>query len=169
MGPVMADVHPKNKLNDLPNRDWLIRTKSVWMTEHGGLDPALGDGWFPAFRDWLLETRGEDEAERVLGQVLESWMRSVAPPRDKLKAEHPATFSERDIEKLIELFTKQGERVLDPFVGVGSTLVACTRIGRAGVGIELTRRWAEIARERIAAEQTARNRDSNLSSGCHLA
>jgi len=151
----VSGVHPKNSLNDLSNREWLIRSKSVWQSLNGhGLDPCLADQWLPAFRDWLLETRGERETERVLGQVLESWTYSIAPPRDALKTEHPATFSERDIEKLIELFTKQGERVLDPFVGVGSTLLACRRTGREGVGIELAPRWAEIARERLGAEQS---------------
>jgi DNA modification methylase len=150
----MSKVHAQNRLNDLTNREWLVRTKSVWMSEaRDGIDLGLGDDWLPAFRDWLLETRGPDQTERILGQLLESWMISVAPPRDALKAQHPATFSERDIEKLIELFTKQGERVLDPFVGVGSTLIACRRTGRGGVGIELVPRWAEAARERLAAEQ----------------
>lgn len=69
--------------------------------------------------------------------------------RDKLKKLHPATFAEKDIERLIRVFTKKGGRVLDPFLGSGSTLLACAATGRAGIGIELSPRWAAIARRRI--------------------
>lgn len=74
---------------------------------------------------------------------------SKPPPRDRLKVQHPATFAESDIEELILFFTKKGERVLDPFVGVGSTLLACYNTERTGVGIELINKWANIARERL--------------------
>jgi len=87
---------------------------------------------------WMIETKSV-------------WF-SRPPQRDKLKAQHPATFAESDIVRLIEFFTKPGGRVLDPFLGSGSTLVACARCGRAGTGIELVTRWADVARKRVAAE-----------------
>jgi len=74
---------------------------------------------------------------------------SRPPPRDELKEQHPATFAESDIEKLIMFFTKRGGRVLDPFLGSGSTLLACLNTGRDGVGIELIKHWVEIARQRL--------------------
>ena len=86
-------------------------------------------------REWLVETK--------------SFWFSQAPPRDKLKSQHPATFSEKDIERLIRLFTKSAELVLDPFLGSGSTLLACHASGRRGVGIELIPKWAQVARERL--------------------
>ncbi len=89
-------------------------------------------------KQWLRETKS-------------FWM-SKAPPRDELKRQHPATFSECDIERLVRLFTKPGQTILDPFVGVGSTLIACLRAGRRGIGIELVPRWHEIAQQRLAAE-----------------
>jgi DNA modification methylase len=66
-----------------------------------------------------------------------------------LKEQHPATFSETDIEKLILFFTKKGGRVLDPFLGSGSTLIACLNTQRSGLGVELVQRWAAIARRRL--------------------
>ncbi|MGQ9456438.1 MAG: DNA methyltransferase [Armatimonadota bacterium] len=75
---------------------------------------------------------------------------STPPRRDRNKLMHPATFAESDIVRLVQFFTKRGERVLDPFVGTGSTLVACAQCGRNGVGIELVPYWADIARERIS-------------------
>lgn len=84
---------------------------------------------------WMIETKSV-------------WF-SRPPQRDKLKADHPATFAESDIVRLIGFFTKPGERVLDPFVGSGSTLVACAQSGKRGVGIELIERWAQVARKRV--------------------
>jgi DNA modification methylase len=65
---------------------------------------------------------------------------------------HPAPFSFQDIARLIRFFTKAGETVLDPFVGVGSTLKAAAIEGRNGVGIELNHKYVKLARERLSME-----------------
>jgi DNA modification methylase len=74
---------------------------------------------------------------------------SRPPPRDELKEQHPATFPESDVEKLIRFFTKKGGRVLDPFLGSGSTLIACLNTRRDGVGVELIGKWVSVARRRL--------------------
>ena len=66
-----------------------------------------------------------------------------------MKEQHPATFAENDIQKLILFFTKEGGRVLDPFLGSGSTLIACLNTRRDGVGVELIDRWVTVAERRI--------------------
>ena len=63
-------------------------------------------------------------------------------------AAHPATFSPTMISEFIRFFTKKGQTVLDPFLGIGSTLVACDRTGRQGIGIELNPKYAKIAKMR---------------------
>lgn len=50
-------------------------------------------------------------------------------------------------------YTKRGDWVLDTFVGSGTTLIECKRLGRNGIGIELNPEVAEKARELIAKEQ----------------
>ncbi len=52
---------------------------------------------------------------------------------------------------LLMLATRPGYTVLDPFMGTGTTLMACKALGREGIGIELEERWARIAQARIAA------------------
>ncbi|MEN6302923.1 MAG: DNA methyltransferase [Armatimonadia bacterium] len=139
---------PNNKLNDLTNRDWMVETKSFWHSR-GGPQTGLTLEDLEALTACLSDRLGEDRAAELLGQIIPSSMLSQAPPRGKLKSLHPATFSERDIERLIRFFTKEGELVLDPFLGSGSTLVAARDTGRRGLGIELIEQWASVARERL--------------------
>jgi len=57
-------------------------------------------------------------------------------------------------------YTKRGEWVLDTFVGSGTTLIECRRLGRNGIGIELNPEVAQKANKLIVAEQ---NRDNVIS------
>jgi DNA modification methylase len=73
-------------------------------------------------------------------------------PDAQIERQHPAPFSFTDVGRLIRFFTKKGHTVLDPFVGVGSTLKACAIDGRHGIGVELNPEFAELARKRLATE-----------------
>ena len=73
-------------------------------------------------------------------------------PHAAIERLHPAPFSFQDISRVIAFFTKQGETVLDPFVGVGSTLKASSVTGRNGVGIELNPEYAALAEKRLRTE-----------------
>ena len=73
-------------------------------------------------------------------------------PHAAIERQHPAPFSYQDIGRVIQFFTKTGETVLDPFVGVGSTLKAAALAGRNGVGIELNPQYAMLAGQRLEEE-----------------
>jgi len=70
----------------------------------------------------------------------------------QIERQHPAPFSFTDVGRLVRFFSKPGDCVLDPFVGIGSTLKACAIEGRRGVGIELNPRYAQLTRERLQRE-----------------
>lgn len=70
----------------------------------------------------------------------------------QIERQHPAPFSFTDVARLVRFFSKPGDRILDPFVGIGSTLKSCALEGRCGVGIELNARYAELTRERLKKE-----------------
>ena len=82
-----------------------------------------------------------------------SWFVHNPPPRKKGVLVHPAKFPETLAQEFIEFFTKQGETVLDPMAGTGSTLVAALRAGRNSYGIELNPKYAEIAKQIIEEER----------------
>jgi DNA modification methylase len=93
-------------------------------------------------REWIAETKSF-WFQKGLGST---------HPHAQIERQHPAPFSYQDVARLIRFFTKSGARVVDPFVGVGSTLKACALTNRRGVGIELTPRWVELTRERLETE-----------------
>jgi DNA modification methylase len=84
-----------------------------------------------------------------------SWFIHNPPPRKKGVLVHPAKFPETLAQEFIEFFTKEGQTVLDPMAGTGSTLVAALRAGRHSYGIELNPKYAEIAQQIIQEERAA--------------
>ena len=71
---------------------------------------------------------------------------------------HGANKPPRLMARLIEFFTKSGELVLDPFAGVGGTLLgaAIARGPRRALGIELSPRWAEVYGQVVAEAEATR-------------
>ncbi|MBI4596470.1 MAG: RsmD family RNA methyltransferase [Candidatus Tectomicrobia bacterium] len=63
---------------------------------------------------------------------------------------HPATFPISLSRKIIELFTHEGELVLDPFVGSGTTLVAARDTKRNAVGFDLKKEYVSLCKQRLA-------------------
>ncbi|MDR2105077.1 MAG: site-specific DNA-methyltransferase [Deferribacteraceae bacterium] len=65
------------------------------------------------------------------------------------KTEHPCSFPIELIERSVLALTDEADAILDPFGGVGSTLIAAIRRGRRGVIIDKEYRYIEIAKERV--------------------
>src|SRR5918996_1248148 len=67
------------------------------------------------------------------------------------KKAHPATFPIALAKRCISLFTHQGELVLDPFVGSGTTLVAARDLNRSAVGFDLKQEYTDLSASRLGA------------------
>ena len=64
---------------------------------------------------------------------------------------HPAMFPSMLVERLIATFTNHSQtRILDPFMGSGSTVVAASRLGKTGIGVELNPKYVALAKNRLA-------------------
>ena len=59
--------------------------------------------------------------------------------------------------QFLRRYTKQGEYVLDAFLGSGTTLIECKRLGRNGIGIELLTEISEMAKKNISYEENKFN------------
>ncbi len=68
------------------------------------------------------------------------------------KTEHPCQFPVELIERLVLSLTNEGDWVLDPFLGTGTTIIAAIRHGRRGVGAETVPKYVQLAGQRIQQE-----------------
>jgi site-specific DNA-methyltransferase (adenine-specific) len=116
----------------------------VW--DKGG----LGMGWrYRRNYEFVLvaQIRGRklpwyDDTDKVANVVR---LNKIIPSADQ----HPTVKPVQLMEKFIQLHTKPGDLVLDPFMGSGTTLRAAKNLGRRAIGIELDRRWCDLAIERL--------------------
>ena len=76
-----------------------------------------------------------------------------------LRSKHPSPKPPQLMKKFIDFFTKEGQVVFDPFMGVGGTLIACSLSNRKGIGIDLSKDYIDlhkkVCKELNIAEQTA--------------
>jgi len=78
--------------------------------------------------------------------------RDLTKTKEEKELKHPASYPVALCEKLIRTFSKHGANVLDPFNGIGSTLVASHNLGRSAVGIDLSTEFCDIARNRVGQD-----------------
>ena len=105
-----------------------------------------------------LPHRNTVTADEFMAATLDVWQ---IPPESAKRVDHPAPFPVELPERLILLNTFEGDTVLDPFMGSGSTLVAAARHGRRYVGYDLDPAYCAIAERRVAAE-LASDRDDGF-------
>lgn len=120
----------------------------------------MGD-WRHARLRNLSETdrkRDDSKVSSGFGKNVSNWVgRDEAYPTNVLhlatecgNQKHSAAFPVSLPSFFIKLFTKEGDVVLDPFLGSGTTAVACQELKRKCIGIEIKAEYVEIARGRLA-------------------
>jgi DNA modification methylase len=120
----------------------------------------------PPSRGWLVWYKRINEQSNCYGDCEFAWSSFDKPNRlnqhlwmgflrDSERGEnYHATQKPVEIIKwCLELYTNEGDTILDPFLGSGTTAVACERMGRNCVGIEISPEYCEIARKRVQAEK----------------
>lgn len=77
--------------------------------------------------------------------------REIRKSKEEISLKHPALFPSQLVEKFINIYTRDnGEVILDPFLGIGSSLIASLKNSRAGIGCELNEEYCALANKRIA-------------------
>lgn len=124
--------------HQLPHRGrWLCWDK---RTIDGSADKMMGS---PFELAWCNKTTGFDKIVRVLhGGVVNA---------DGGKRQHPTQKPISVMQQAIIWAAHDAQTILDPFMGSGTTLVACQRMGRHGIGIELDPDYFDIACKRVEA------------------
>ena len=71
-------------------------------------------------------------------------------PSPSEKTYHPSQFPEALVRRLLRIFTRKKDLVIDPFLGSGTTLVACRALNRYGVGVDLNSEYVALTKSRLA-------------------
>ena len=75
----------------------------------------------------------------------------IRKTKEEAELKHPAMFPVALAQRLIACFTPpEGSLILDPFAGVGSTLLAAKELGKDAVGLEISPEFARIAERRVS-------------------
>ena len=74
------------------------------------------------------------------------------------KTDHPCQFPVELVERLVLAMSHEDDWVFDPFLGVGSSIIAAILHGRRGVGAELVKKYVDLARERVTQALAGRLR-----------
>jgi DNA modification methylase len=106
--------------------------------------------------------RDESKAGSGFGKNVSHWLdREYAYPTNVIhmatecgNKNHSAVFPEALPEWFIKLFTKEGDWVLDPFVGSGTTCKAAQKLNRNSIGIELQQGYYDLALKRTGTKQS---------------
>lgn len=114
----------------------------------------------PSVRNRLLSVIGEENHRAWFRQIW-SDLRGTSHPR------HPAPYPVEFAERLVRMFSFVGDTVLDPFMGTGTTNIACARWGRNSIGVELDAAYFELARKRIASHGADLYLSSTVSTRVH--
>lgn len=102
-------------------------------------------------RHWKKNDKGVSDTTR--DEFME-WTNGVwtFSGESKTRIKHPAPFPVQLPRRCIKLFSYVGDTILDPFLGSGSTLVACMQTGRKGIGIDTEESYCKIAKRRLIVE-----------------
>jgi site-specific DNA-methyltransferase (adenine-specific) len=138
----------------------------TWFKPNGA--PALAGRNFTASHETILWASKGKKAKHVFNYAIsKNWdvendklyskgkqMRSVwsipsTPKREKLEGSHPTQKPLELLRRLVAMCTNEGDTVLDPFCGSGTTGVACVLLGRNFIGIDLDESYLELSEKRM--------------------
>ena len=126
-------------------------TKGDDYTFH--LDPIRVPSKYPGKRYFKGPNAGKLSGNPKGKNPGDVWMFPNVKSNHVEKTVHPCQFPVELVERLVLSMTNPGDIVLDPYMGVGSSVVAALMHGRKGYGCDVVDAYVEIAKERVAALQ----------------
>lgn len=124
--------------------DFNVRQQIIW--DRGNTPQLAPIRFFPTteYIFWITKEAVQPKFFRTGGYDKEVWRINAKPMK-----EHPAPFPLELVNQCILSTTEENDLVLDPYIGSGTTAVACKMLGRNYIGIELNPEYVKIAEERL--------------------
>jgi modification methylase len=152
-------------IEDMLSLGFLMRGEIIWNKASSASPSTAWGSWRsaanPVLRDvheYILIFSKDDFSRQTAGrkstidrEAFLEWTKSVwtFPAAPARKIGHPAPFPEELPRRLIELYTFEGDVVLDPFCGSGTTCLAAGRLERSFVGYEIDPGYIRLAEKRL--------------------
>ncbi len=154
-----------------------MRNRIVWHFEHGlhcsrrfsgryetvmwftagddyvfNLDPVRVPQKYPGKKHFKGPRAGEYSCNPLGKNPGDLWIIPNVKCNHVEKTEHPCQFPVELIERFVLSLTHEGDMVFDPFLGVGTTIIAAIRHGRRGLGTETESKYVRLAQDRIRSQ-----------------
>jgi adenine-specific DNA-methyltransferase len=125
----------------------------LWFTKGNdylfNLDPVRVPQKYPGKKQYKGPNVGKYSCNPLGKNPSDVWIIPNVKHNHIEKTVHPCQFPVELVERLILSLTEEGDLVIDPYMGVGSTAVAAVRQGRRAAGAEIVPEYLGIARERV--------------------
>lgn len=151
---------------------WFTKSKDYTFN----LDPVRVPAKYPNKKHFKGPNAGKLSCNPLGKNPGDMWVIPNVKANHVEKTEHPCQFPVELIERLVLSLTNEGDAVLDPYMGVGTTIIAAVKHERLGYGCDVMKKYVDIAWERLRQlrEGTLRTRpmnkpvyDPNLPKGGH--
>ncbi len=159
IGFILQEFHPDIKINNSivwfkpnaqPNITCRFFTEStehlIWATKNG-----KGKKW--KFNYQWTKDGIEDKISSRGKQTRNVWSIPLTPKREKWAGAHPTQKPFELLKRIILSSTAEGDLVLDPFTGAGTTNAVAKYYGRNSIGIEINKKYFNIIKKRMKKSQ----------------
>jgi adenine-specific DNA-methyltransferase len=151
-----------------------LRNRIVWHFEHGlhcsrrfsgryenilwftksddytfNLDPVRVPSKYPGKKHFKGPRAGQLSGNPLGKNPSDVWVIPNVKHNHVEKTIHPCQFPVELIERLVLSMTSEGDNVFDPYMGVGSSVIAAVKNGRNGYGCDVSREYVDVAWERV--------------------
>lgn len=124
---------------------WFTRSEDYTFN----LDPVRVPSKYPNKKHFKGPKKGEFSSNPLGKNPADVWDIPNVKANHVEKTDHPCQFPVGLVERLVLALTNEGENVLDPYLGVGSSAVAALKHGRHAYGCDLKKEYINIAWDRI--------------------
>lgn len=128
---------------------WTASDDYTW-----NLDPIRVPSKYPGKRHFKGPNAGKLSGNPLGKNPSDVWIFPNVKSNHPEKTIHPCQFPVELVERLVLSMTDEGDVVLDPYMGVGSSMVAALMHGRGAFGCDIVPEYVEIAKQRVTAWRT---------------